>query len=81
MLDKRSVNVLKAGSSEVEVLEAHFSELVHYHVHNLVASTEVVVERDGHAVTQTRAADSLFQSDELGALALQLQQPSFRSRR
>ena len=55
----------------MKVLEAHCSELVYNHIHNLVASTEMMMERYSHAVAQSRAAYCLLKCDEFGTLALQ----------
>ena len=56
----------------MQVLVAHLGELGHNHVDHLVAATEVVVERNGHAIFETALADSLFKGGELGTFALRI---------
>ena len=64
------MDVVQAGSSHVEVLDAHLGDLVHHHVEHLVATTEVMVEGYRHAVLQAGTADSLLQRNHLLALSL-----------
>ena len=70
VLDEGFVDIVQAGSSHVEVLDAHLGNLVHHHVEHLVATTEVVVEGYRHAVLQAGTADSLLQRNHLLALSL-----------
>ena len=64
------MNILKARSSQMQILKSHFCQLSDHHVHHLVASTEMMVERDGHAILQSAAANSLFQRAEFGLIVL-----------
>ena len=70
VLDEWLVNVLQARCSEMQVLEPHLSQLVDHHIHHLVASAEVVVERNRHAVLQSAAADSLLERTEFRLIML-----------
>ena len=73
VLDERFVHVLQARSCEVQILESHLCELSHNHVHHLVSTAEVVVERYCHAVLQSRVANSLLERHEFGAFLLQFE--------
>ena len=53
MLNERRVNVGQGRCRQVQVLEPHLRQLIDNHIHNLVATAEMVVERYGHAVAQT----------------------------
>ena len=66
------MNVLKARSCQVKVLEAHLGQFVNYHVHHLVAAAEVVMEADGHAILKARMDYGLLQSHEFGTGGLKL---------
>ena len=61
VLDERFVNVLQARSGHVQVFETHFGQFIDHHVHHFVATAEVVVERNRHAVFQSAATDGFFQ--------------------
>ena len=66
MVDKRSVNVGKAGCCEMKILESHLGEFADNHVYNLVTSSEVVVERDCHSILKPTEFNGFFQGNHLG---------------
>ena len=61
VLDQGRVDGGQRGRCQRQILVAHLRQLIHHHVDDVVAVAEVVVEADGHAVAQPRAADSLLQ--------------------
>jgi hypothetical protein len=65
------VHILQRGSGKRKVLESHLGQFVNHHVHHFVATTEMVVERDSHAVFQATLADSLFEGHQFGRLLLE----------
>jgi hypothetical protein len=57
------MNVRQAGGGQLEVLETHPGQTINNHVHHLVSSAEMMVERDGHAIPETTAPDGFFQGN------------------
>ena len=49
----------------MQVLEAHLCQFVHHQVHHFVSATEMMVERDGHAVFEAAAEDGFLQRAKL----------------
>ena len=48
----------------MQILEAHLSQFSYDHVNHLIATAEVVVERDGHPILQAALADSFLQRND-----------------
>ena len=61
MADQGGVDGGQGAGSQGQVLKAHFRQLIHHGVDDMVAVAEVVVEADGHAVPKAGASDGLLQ--------------------
>ena len=59
--DQGGVDRGQRAGRQGQVFIAHFRQLIHHGVDDVVAVAEVVVEADGHAVLQAGAADGLLQ--------------------
>ena len=59
--DQGGVDRGQGAGRQGQVFIAHFRQLIHHGVDDVVAVAEVVVEADGHAVLQAGAADGLLQ--------------------
>ncbi len=60
MLDQRRVAGHQRTGGQRQVFKPQTSQRIHHMVNHLVAFTEGVVERNGHAVLQTAFANGLF---------------------
>ena len=72
MTDKRSMYVRETGCSQCQAFDAHFRDLVDYHVDDLVAAAEMMMERNRHSVLETALADRILKGDDLAAFLLQV---------
>ena len=63
------VAITQGTGCQGQVFKAHFRDDVHHHVDGQVTTAESVVERDGHAILQTRTTNRFFQVGAQFAIA------------
>ena len=69
MLQHRQVHVEQRAGVDRQIADAHGADLLHDHVDDIVAVSQMVVKRDAHPVLQAGKADRLTQrGNDLGLL-------------
>ena len=61
MLNQRGVDIRKGACSKGQILDAHFGDLLHNHIDNIVTIAEVMVEGNCHPIPKAGKPNCLFQ--------------------